>query len=990
MINFIISFNEYKGKKNEYDVFIDEEGFKKKPTGQAEIGGIVTRSKQAKKQGYDWPEIIEAIEAGQTIVFANLKADNDGSHTGLANEDFINTDFLVLDFDDGLEIEEALKVCNKHKIYPAIVYKTFSHKPDHHKFRFVFLFEDALNNQEFNYSWYILSNLFDNEVDQGAKDPARLFFGTDKGIYWENEGEVLEFTGDIQRLASELDLTHFTEYTETQKQIEIDNEAINKDILAMQGDPQKLKTCIDRFKDLELVQDFEAGADWDEYLGHNKVRSLMFVYHHLGIIEEFFEVIEKHWSSFLNRWKKDYNYALEKGYDGHNDTKAILYKIGVVDHLKRNLSQYEGQQIELDGYISQDQIEMVMTDDSDKILMTAPTGSGKTYSTIKHGQRNNSKIIFLSPYYTTTKQTSKQYDAVGYYGNKVVNLTGKERLIVATYDKAQAISKQVEPGEYTVIVDEAHNLISQYGFRAKAMAGVDELQKLAKKLIHITATPFGLESNYDKIYNYTNNRSFNKANIVNTSKVEKLISTVVDNKKVNKLDLIRIQSKKGQQKIKNNLIKLGDYSADEILILNSDLKESEDFRMLVEQERIKDDYSLLITTSLIDDGVNIKNENINNIYFFNSLDINALLQFPSRCRNGFNKMYVFNNLTNDKELFNYEGMADFMIAQEQKKVERANRYYELERQRVAYSKQEKPFIEGLSQLLNGNFIKFDDELDQYVVDKRLILCKVYQMTNGRLKNKNLINVLRDYVGFEKIKIIEDVKDVKIGDLPVIVSDEKMNEVMENRNIGCILRMAIDHHDWDAPGYPRFDASRYEQVLARYPDIKQIFCEKKREFKKVVKIRNYLYRAEIDKGEAVVKAVKLWQEGVRPHLLKSRLNFAVGFEIMVDLRPNERKKLEQLMLLEGQKLTTQQAKIKLKQILNYDIKHPHSYLKKAFEIERQRKRIDGAKKTISTIKSIVSLDNLYDIDFTNLKKQLKNSERVIEFDQTKEYKTVSMF
>lgn len=107
-----------------------------------------------------------------------------------SNSNFVSTDFMVLDIDKDLRIEQAEKRCEELKLCHLIL-PSPSFTPELHKFRLVFpLVESISDKKVFDSTWEYLCELFP-ECDVQCKDYARFYFGSriDNGVY--GEGDLL-------------------------------------------------------------------------------------------------------------------------------------------------------------------------------------------------------------------------------------------------------------------------------------------------------------------------------------------------------------------------------------------------------------------------------------------------------------------------------------------------------------------------------------------------------------------------------------------------------------------------------------------------------------------------------------------------------------------------------------------------------------------------------------------------------------------------------
>lgn len=152
--------------------------YNQKPTG-LEVAHI---QKALKPTSIDIRILAEGLSHGCTFKPAFLN--------GTTSKGFISQEIFALDFDDGFTIDEALNRCKQKNIFPAFGYTSFSHKPDHHKFRLIFHSDKIIkDSDERDKIQLALMNIFP-ECDKVCKDSARLFFGG-KGLICLNENAVI-------------------------------------------------------------------------------------------------------------------------------------------------------------------------------------------------------------------------------------------------------------------------------------------------------------------------------------------------------------------------------------------------------------------------------------------------------------------------------------------------------------------------------------------------------------------------------------------------------------------------------------------------------------------------------------------------------------------------------------------------------------------------------------------------------------------------------
>lgn len=107
-----------------------------------------------------------------------------------SNDNFKSQQLYMLDFDGGLTFSGAYNICSENNILPTFAYETFSSTTEDQRFRMAFIYpvevsgsteRDIIQNQ--------LMVLFKDKLDKAAKESARLFYGSNKGLLytnWEN------------------------------------------------------------------------------------------------------------------------------------------------------------------------------------------------------------------------------------------------------------------------------------------------------------------------------------------------------------------------------------------------------------------------------------------------------------------------------------------------------------------------------------------------------------------------------------------------------------------------------------------------------------------------------------------------------------------------------------------------------------------------------------------------------------------------------------
>lgn len=138
-------------------------------------------------------EIAELWTAGHTITPAEV--------TGSESQPFINDNSHVsqqvfaVDIDDHLTIEAAKQMTLSKGFAPSFIYTSFSHTPEHHKFRVVYILDKPVDTATAREVIQKFMSLFTidgkSAADQRCKDVSRLYHGG-KNIVYKNYDSVID------------------------------------------------------------------------------------------------------------------------------------------------------------------------------------------------------------------------------------------------------------------------------------------------------------------------------------------------------------------------------------------------------------------------------------------------------------------------------------------------------------------------------------------------------------------------------------------------------------------------------------------------------------------------------------------------------------------------------------------------------------------------------------------------------------------------------
>jgi hypothetical protein len=124
------------------------------------------------------PVVVEITNSEEVLDYITQYAWSPAVFTEFRRKaDFISTDFMVLDIDNEITIEEAEKRCYDLDVF-AIIAATPNFSKEHHKFRVVFpLVRPIKETAEFEATWNKLAETFP-ELDNQCSDSCRFYFGS--------------------------------------------------------------------------------------------------------------------------------------------------------------------------------------------------------------------------------------------------------------------------------------------------------------------------------------------------------------------------------------------------------------------------------------------------------------------------------------------------------------------------------------------------------------------------------------------------------------------------------------------------------------------------------------------------------------------------------------------------------------------------------------------------------------------------------------------
>lgn len=384
--------------------------------------------------------------------------------------------------------------------------------------------------------------------------------------------------------------------------------------------------------------------------------------------------------------------------DLHNYIKSAYYKLKSVSKSKL---KYDFKRealvvnsttldIRVNQYLEErfdDICDIVLNED--KSILQAPTGSGKSVFSIKLLRKlyNEKKGVYVLACDTVAlaEQTAFKNDIQLIYSktSEEVKMNINDGIFVSTYDSLKWF-KEID----FLIVDEAHQLVNASTFRENAIKTLEEKISVSKTLL-VTATPQYMFHfiDYKKINIGVENRVQNNIKVVDVTKKNHKDGKIIENT-IKLINHLAEKDKKGfiyinSVQTNNEILKyLSTERKDlKVVSINTKLKDDENFddsdygfgnydflnldenqkvlKSILEKSIIPDDVNVVLTTCLLQNGINILNDNID-FAILDETEETSAIQFAARFRKGVKDAIYLLKTSNSDSLY-HQGFEHFKL-----------------------------------------------------------------------------------------------------------------------------------------------------------------------------------------------------------------------------------------------------------------------------------------------------------------------------------------
>jgi len=602
-------------------VAIHHTPFKKQPS--AELGKITNDFKyRITPKLTNIKSVFHAVSNGHCIIPSNYELQKDNSLR------FISSTLIMIDIDDDYKQTDPPYLLKQLNDICTGLFYTFSHEIKGNRYRLVFVLDESITDKK-DYEIlvrYLMNHLrkFNVPVDEQVKNPTALARTGIKGNLINNY--------DV-RLNTSKWLSEAKEFYK--KELEAKEKQRTKMLQESMNNPvtyeQLLEMC-NAIGHLPTKTSYEITQQWLQVVYALKhCVNMDFIDDQQGY--ELFNIVsggesnEKYWNSIGAHGDVTVAtiiyYAKQRGYK---------HKANYSYALKDTPEIIETETIRNKDYI-QTETMVNLIQKEQKLLVDSATGSGKTTATVNAfkqlANEDYTFYVFSVPTIVLAEQVAKEHDIPCIKGGiRRINSEISEsiykgkRVFVSTYDKIVELFNTINfhcnfKATFNIVVDEVHKYTEAYNYRYVTIDRLEEVAKYTTSFIGLTGTPTDvLKERFDKQIKIDtgNDRSplsdfrvFTYDKLDSETKVKDsaniLLTSVIRSVLVQTRLIVFINKKERIQTISRLLRKEDIKHA----IVTSDNKQSSTYRDIVNNGTINDDIEVILTTSLLSDGITIKN-----------------------------------------------------------------------------------------------------------------------------------------------------------------------------------------------------------------------------------------------------------------------------------------------------------------------------------------------------------------------------------------------
>jgi energy-coupling factor transporter ATP-binding protein EcfA2 len=427
-------------------------------------------------------------------------------------------------------------------------------------------------------------------------------------------------------------------------------------------------------------------------------------------------------------------------------------------------------QLSINNYLTEQQ-ELIKSKLAENriLFIDAPTGSGKTTLVKALAKDLKLKTDIIMP---TTALVEQQADIAHITGRKALTADMvKADILACCYN---SINKIQDRQSKLLVVDEAHSLVSDYGYKSSTIQDIQRHLDSYEYIIYLSGSMLPLEGKYSP----DNLLSFEKVNRFKYQyqlvKLDEKVSNKVyfiNSIEVGKLNVF-------YKNDKNELDKLYKYLTDvkgyKVAYISSDLKDKVEYKGIVKDSSLNG-YDVLLTTCVIQAGVNINQCDRDVVITFGSgATLIDYVQFTARFRNHApNIKIIHSGKLGQIHLPDNEDLKDRMNLElkhlQQAREKNKNRGFGFNYVNVDSIVKSLPLV-------------FEDANGEYQKDSYSLLYNNYQVLNRNIKSN--VRLLKYYL--EKYNFSEIEADI------VCIDKAETNKVKQaGRNVRKEKKLKVE-------------------------------------------------------------------------------------------------------------------------------------------------------------------------------------------------------
>ena len=399
------------------------------------------------------------------------------------------------------------------------------------------------------------------------------------------------------------------------------------------------------------------------------------------------------------------------------------------------------------------------------LAIAAPTGSGKTTYLVQWARRTGQRLLLCVPTRNQCRQLQRDYpDALAIMGRRDRDRAADaaaHQIVFCTYDTAHHVP---DLEHRALVVDEAHHLINAYRYRSEALNRMLWVADQARQVIYLSATmPTALVEAF-KLPLVEVERENNPRVRLHRIRADKdsaqslseaLAVELVTGLREAGCQYALFNDTKLCEALRDHLVEAGHVQADEILVLSAKGRDTGDtvgFDALEKRSAIPDRVRIVLSTSIIAEGVNIKNENVGRVYAVGMNCPDTVRQYVARFRrmDTTDLFLVTKPIDRPGHKFRSGEAEGWYLDMLREKSEVAARAYNSQLQEG----------EVVIRPLTEDNLKPNQARDAYEVDRLAILQADKRRVLDNAPPAYLVGQLLTYPGFELYSETEAAEDVE--------------------------------------------------------------------------------------------------------------------------------------------------------------------------------------------------------------------------------------